>query len=794
VTVLLSHAARIVERRPALALALLAVLTVVLGGFATQQTTDPSMSAFAPQSDLADADRRIADEFGSGGATMQIVVDATDAGDALAADVLAAADDLAAAAETAVGAAGDDPPVVSYSHAFADADPTVVLFDPQAGPAAAGLLSSDLDAGAGGASGGLVVVRFAPHTDAADQEVAELAVADAVAAVDLPDGVAAHTFGEHVMAAGLMDDMERELPLLMGLAFLLVLAILSFTYRRVGDVAVGLAGLVVVVVWTYGVGVLLGPHYLGITGHFTQIAMVVPVLLIGLGIDYAIHLTSRYREEAAAGNAPPKAAAAAVGSVGGALLLATATTVIGFLTNVASPLPPIRDFGIFVAGGVVSAFVVMLLLVPSVRALVDGRRAGAGRFVPPPAAAATGLGAAMSRVAVLAERHAKATLAVAAATTLAAGAAGLQVSTEFSQDDFVPDGSDVAATMAAMDDLFGGDLEERTHLLLDGDLTADGALTALHATHDRLGDVAGVRDPEQATSPWTAVAALAATGAAEQAAALGLAADLTPASDVDAAGLYLLASDTLPDVAGGVVNGDATVGLLTVPTVGGQDGAETLAADLKAAAGPLEAAGVDVTVVSDPLVMAETLDALTSSQTRGIVITLLAALLVVVGFFTVKGRRPLLGVVTMVPSAAVVCWVLGSMWLLGLSFNVMTAMVASLAIGIGVPFGIHISHRFVEDLERHGSVDEAVRSTVTNTGGALLGSAATTAAGFGVLAFAGLEPIRQFGLITALTIVFSLAGAVLIEPACLKLWAERRARLTLDAADAEVRPQVPTGA
>ena len=103
-------------------------------------------------------------------------------------------------------------------------------------------------------------------------------------------------------------------------------------------------------------------------------------------------------------------------------------------------------------------------------------------------------------------------------------------------------------------------------------------------------------------------------------------------------------------------------------------------------------------------------------------------------------------------------------------------MVASIGIGIGVPYGIHVTHRFLEDRRRHDTVDEAVRQTLTHTGGAMAGSAATTAAGFGVLVFASLEPLRQFGLIVALTIVYSLIAAVLIQPACLKLWGEWRAR------------------
>jgi predicted RND superfamily exporter protein len=185
-------------------------------------------------------------------------------------------------------------------------------------------------------------------------------------------------------------------------------------------------------------------------------------------------------------------------------------------------------------------------------------------------------------------------------------------------------------------------------------------------------------------------------------------------------------------------------------------------------------AGLEVVVVSDFLRFEDALDAQTESQTRGMIITLAVALLMLVGFFTLRMRTPMLGVIAMIPSALVVAWVAGSMWALGLSFNMMTAMVASLAIGIGVPYGIHITNRFTEDLQRYDTVDEAIRQTVVHTGGALVGSATTTAAGFGVLVFASLVPMQQFGIITAMTIIYSLIGAALIEPACLTLWARRR--------------------
>ncbi|MEX0836573.1 MAG: MMPL family transporter, partial [Nitriliruptor sp.] len=324
-----------------------------------------------------------------------------------------------------------------------------------------------------------------------------------------------------------------------------------------------------------------------------------------------------------------------------------------------------------------------------------------------------------------------------------------------------------------------GDLDETTYVLLEGDLADPEVGNAMLAAQAQMGDTADVRGAAgqaQVSSPAALVAAIASQpDVVEQATSLGFTSEGF-AADADVAGLYELARQVAPAELGSVLDEDATLGVIAVSTSAGQDGAAALRDALTEDVAPIEAAGVTTTVVSQPLLLDESLDALTASQTRGIVITLIAALVVLVGFFTLRGRRPLLGVVAMIPSIFVVAWVSGSMLVLGISFNVMTAMVASLAIGIGVPYGIHIANRFTEDLEVCATIDDAVRETVTHTGGALLGSAATTAAGFGVLGFASLAPMRQFGIITALTIIYSLIAAVLVEPACLKLWARCRQR------------------
>jgi predicted RND superfamily exporter protein len=67
----------------------------------------------------------------------------------------------------------------------------------------------------------------------------------------------------------------------------------------------------------------------------------------------------------------------------------------------------------------------------------------------------------------------------------------------------------------------------------------------------------------------------------------------------------------------------------------------------------------------------------------------------------------------------------------------------------------------------------ALETAVLGSGGAMLGSAITDIAGVGVLAFAILEPLQQFGVITALTIAYSFVGAVVVLPALLVLWTRR---------------------
>jgi predicted RND superfamily exporter protein len=128
-----------------------------------------------------------------------------------------------------------------------------------------------------------------------------------------------------------------------------------------------------------------------------------------------------------------------------------------------------------------------------------------------------------------------------------------------------------------------------------------------------------------------------------------------------------------------------------------------------------------------------------------------------------------LGIANTVPIVISVAAVAASMRALGISFNAFTATILALTIGLGIDYSVHVVQRF-SDERREYPLFEALDRTVRGTGGALTGSMLTTAFGIGVLVFAVLAVLGQFGILTALSIVYSYLASILVLPSVLVLW------------------------
>jgi hypothetical protein len=481
----------------------------------------------------------------------------------------------------------------------------------------------------------------------------------------------------------------------------------------------------------------------------------------------------------------------AVHTVGIALVLATLTTTIGFLTNVFNPVPALKDFGILSAVGIIAAFLLMLVFLPAVRIVADRRAERRGNL---PVATLQGHGdrvlpRAMEKLAVLAEHFAVPTLVLA----LLLGGLGYygftQLETRFSFTDFLPADSPYVLTLEVLEADFGGGLGETTQVLVEASEGGpiDGALhNALVDSNAELVDIPGVDtiDTAQgafanAASPIALLGQLLSAGpeatppsllAAVQEAEVGP--DLKVAESADVTALYQAVLEAVPEQAAGLIHiddGSLDAVLWNITTTAGETVGE-LRAGLDGALQPIRDSGASAIAVSQNIIGDVVITSLTQSQSASLFITIAVAALVLVISFAVESRRWFLGIITIAPVGLVVLWTYGLMFATGIPFGPVTATLAALAIGIGVPFTIHIARRFLGDRREYHDADVAMRSTMRHTGGALAGSAFTTMAGFGVLITSSLVPFRQMGQVTVYAIGLALIAAVVVLPSMLTLW------------------------
>ncbi len=122
----------------------------------------------------------------------------------------------------------------------------------------------------------------------------------------------------------------------------------------------------------------------------------------------------------------------------------------------------------------------------------------------------------------------------------------------------------------------------------------------------------------------------------------------------------------------------------------------------------------------------------------------------------------------LVPTALGWLWMLGVMAVIGLNFNVANIVALPLVIGIGTAFGVHLMHRYQESARRHDGVaklDDMVRST----GGAVALSALTTIISFAALTLGEYGGMSTFGLAMVIGIGACLLASLLVLPAVLVL-------------------------
>jgi len=605
------------------------------------------------------------------------------------------------------------------------------------------------------------------------------------------------------------DEVATAVPFIVA-TFLMVLVVVGISLRSARVVLLTAVGLAFMIVWLKGLSNLVGLN------SSTVLDFIVPIAMISLGADFAIHAVNRYREERRAIAEPRRAFRVGMSGVLAALTLAMITDGIAFLSNASADIETVAGFGIGAALAILAAYVIMGIAVPLALMRLDARRASratAGAGPESPSVDAKRPGWSLGDAVVALARRPLAVLAVAAAITAVSAFYALKLEATFDVKEFFKSSSDFAVSLDQIEVHRGRTGGEPAIIYVEGDLADPAALAAIEDFVRRLQEnpYVGRSDDGEVTLQARTIFSILeqvmgsdyARAQVEAASGVTLSAEdelrefryrgepyrwpdsreqlLAIYDYVSIHGVPLSPNRSVYDVlevgetlfhTPGQVGRDATSIVLGIPGTRQQANVirsrDTLARDIEAlgTSPAISRAGL----TGSPYTRQAALDATADGLQRALLIAVVACLLIAV----VAMRSIRYGVITIIPVGLVVAWLYGFMYLFGFGLNFVTATIAAISIGVGVDFAIHMTQRFREELDREDDSLLALHRAADGTGIALVASAATSIVGFTIMAFAPMPMFSSYGILTAVMIFLAAAVSLLVLPSMLVLVAPER--------------------
>jgi uncharacterized protein len=523
------------------------------------------------------------------------------------------------------------------------------------------------------------------------------------------NGVSYTVTGEPVLLAGLGDEIGGQLVILLAVALAVMALVLLVAFRRrlrLLPLAVAIAAVAI----TFG---LIG----AVGGRLTVAEVAVFPVLLGLGVDYGVQFRS--------------------GTPRRAISIAALATIAGFVALLISPVPMVRGFGVLLMAGVAVALAVAAVCVPS----GPGERLSTPRLPEPLLASVFGACEILRGLLPTLIRQPRRVLAVA--LVLAAGGWVLDAHTAVQSDitKLVPTDLPALHHLNTLERVTG--VSGEVDVLVNArDVTTTEAVSWMKSYErrmsDRFGGSSGAGGCRRAT--------------------------LCPALSLPT--LLEAASGSLEAVPGyfqrAVLTSDHRYALLAfgIRLMPLQRQHQVIE-QMRSALDPPR--GVSARLAGLPVLGADAEGSLSSVPDR---LLMLVISLVVVGLVLLAAlRRWRRALIPLVPIVLATGWSALLVYALRIPLNPMSATLGTLVIAVTTEFSVLLSERVRRQLRVGMSLEQAIENAYRTTGVAVLTSAVTAIAGFGVLVVSNITMLRDFGFLTLVDLSVSLAGVMLVLPA-----------------------------
>jgi hypothetical protein len=171
-----------------------------------------------------------------------------------------------------------------------------------------------------------------------------------------------------------------------------------------------------------------------------------------------------------------------------------------------------------------------------------------------------------------------------------------------------------------------------------------------------------------------------------------------------------------------------------------------------------------------PSVYVKLNNSLINSQFNSLLIAIIMVILIV-GAILKSGFK---GIYAAIPVIATIVILFGFMGIAGVPLDIATVLVASIALGIGIDYSIHVITGFNHYLKEYDDAEKAIESVILSSGKAVIINVISVSAGFLVLLFSQIVPLQNFGLLVAISMFGSGFGALTLLPVILVLANRKR--------------------
>lgn len=554
--------------------------------------------------------------------------------------------------------------------------------------------------------------------------------------LNLPEKL--YYIGSPMLVTYISDLMRNDLTNLLPLAFLVIAFILFLSFRSISGVLLPLLIAVISIVWSLG-----SMAFLGI--KMSMISNNIPIILLAIGSAYTIHVINRINKVSQSKESDVISTALAFVLI--PLILAALTTIIGFVSFIfGAYLNMIVDFGIFTALGTLFASLLSIFFVPSVMEAVNYKSKKTSKqsensfltnyFLKP--------------INALLIKKPK-TIFILWMVLIAISIIGMfSIKRSVDIQEYFKKDNPTRLAENIMIEKFGGTKPIFVHF--KGNMQDPKVLKAMIQTSEYM-----EKSPDVYTS--MSIAKLIAEINLNITNTRGIPNNIEQIEQL----WFLLEGN---EVLNRFVNEDLTEGIIISKFKSpDNESKKEFAKYMREFIATTTSEDCQIEITGMPFVDITMDQSLINSQIGSILIAILFVI-ILVGIIL---RSWISGLYASLPIIATIILLFGFMGLTGISLNIATVLVASVALGIGIDYSIHIISHFNESYKKTQDLYKSIEESILISGNAIIINVISVSAGFLILVFSEMVPLQYFGLLIALSMVSSCLGALTLLPSILIL-------------------------